>query len=54
MENNNYDSNLYILNTETNNSYKLTNSNKDKSFKWLNNEEIIFSNSEGVFILSYE
>lgn len=40
--NNDYDSNLWILNTQDNSYHQLTSGNKEKSFLWLNSETIIF------------
>lgn len=43
MEENKYLSNLYLLNLETEEVRKLTTFNKESRFKWLDNENIIFS-----------
>lgn len=43
LDGNKYLSNLYLLDVEKNTVKKLTAFNKESSFKWLNEEEIIFS-----------
>ncbi|MFP4050304.1 MAG: prolyl oligopeptidase family serine peptidase [Thermoplasmata archaeon] len=42
IEENEYDSNLWIYDLENEENYQLTNGNKDKKFIWLNEEEILF------------
>lgn len=43
LEENRYDSNLHILNVETGKTRKLTSSNKESQFKWLDDENIVFT-----------
>lgn len=43
LEENRYDSNLHILNVETGKTRKLTASNKESQFKWLDDENIVFT-----------
>ncbi|MFP4142920.1 MAG: alpha/beta hydrolase family protein [Thermoplasmata archaeon] len=45
---NEYVSTLWILETETKEMYKLTNSGKDSSFVWLNDEEILFTSGRDM------
>ncbi|MFP4001300.1 MAG: alpha/beta hydrolase family protein [Thermoplasmata archaeon] len=45
---NEYVSTLWILETETEEMYKLTNSGKDSSFVWLNDEEILFTSGRDM------
>lgn len=42
-EENNYTSNIWILDTETEKMFQLTSFGKEKSFIWLNDESILFS-----------
>ncbi|MBP1919615.1 alpha/beta hydrolase family protein [Youngiibacter multivorans] len=43
LEENRYDSTLYILNVESGKTRKLTSSNKETQFKWLDDENIVFT-----------
>jgi len=45
---NEYVSTLWILNTDTKEIYKLTNSGKDTDFVWLNEEEILFTSGRDM------
>ncbi len=42
LEENDYNSNLWIYDLNKEENYQLTNGNKDKKFVWLNDEEILF------------
>ncbi|MEF8833153.1 MAG: S9 family peptidase, partial [Candidatus Thermoplasmatota archaeon] len=47
-EENEYISTLWILVTETEELYKLTNSGKDSDFVWLDEEEILFTSGRDM------
>lgn len=48
VKENKYVSTLWILDTKTNEKFKLTNSGKDSSYIWLNDEEILFTSDRDM------
>ncbi len=48
VKENKYISTLWILVTESSNIYKLTNSGKDSSYLWLNDQEILFTSGRDM------
>ncbi len=48
VENNEYISTLWIMDSKRHKKYKLTNSGKDSSYVWLNDEEILFTSGRDM------
>ncbi|MFO8110467.1 MAG: hypothetical protein R6U17_08135, partial [Thermoplasmata archaeon] len=48
VKNNKYPSTLWIMDSKSHDTYKLTNSGKDSSYVWLNDEEILFTSGRDM------